>query len=657
MAACPQAFAIVVALWLFGFSFAGATALGRGQAPAQGVPAPTGLIVGQVLDGDSGRPVSDFVVSLTIVGGTAQTPAGRGGGVRVITDGQGRFFFRGVARGTYLINAQKPGYLTGFYGRLASRGAPGSINLADGERYLDARILVWKQAAVTGRVVDEAGEPVVGATVRALRSALISGRPGLSSAGTATTDDRGIYRIGSLAPDRYVIVVPSTSTTIPAAMVDDLFRSTGATRAELEQAIFGATSTLSSPGAAPNQRIGDLVFQAQGRVAVPPVVGADGSMAAYVTVFYSQALLPQAAGSIVLTSGEARSGIDFQLRSLPTVRVSGRITGPDGPVGNLALRLVRPGADRFFTSFDLEVATTVADAGGAFTFLGVPPGQFVIRVLKLPSSSETRPAQMTVIQTPSGTTSRGVVVGDAPPPPRRPTLWADQEIAVGDRDISGLRVALQTGFRVSGRLEFEGASAHPPAQRLSPFLETSDHWLSAALAEMTIGADATFVSYEAPPGAYRLTIPTPAGWSVKGAMAGGKDLSDLPFDLKEDITGVVITLTDRGAGITGAVRDERSAPDATATVLVIPTDPRHWIDYSAYARRIKDVRSRRDGGYGVADLPPGEYFVAALAQSSVDWSMPGFFEAVSRVATRVMLTDGEQRSLDLRTVQLPRLPR
>ena len=34
--------------------------------------------------------------------------------------------------------------------------------------------------------------------------------------------------------------------------------------------------------------------------------------------------------------------------------------------------------------YDLATATTFADATGAFTFLGVPSGDYIIRVLKVP---------------------------------------------------------------------------------------------------------------------------------------------------------------------------------------------------------------------------------------------------------------------------------
>ena len=139
-----------------------------GQTPAPASPPATAMIIGQVVDATSGRPVAEGVVTLSGAGAIPVGPPARGAPAprRVITDSQGRFFYRDLAKGSYTINVTKPGYVTGLFGKLVPRGPGSAIDLADGARQTDIRILVWKQAAIVGRVVDEAGEPVVGAPAR-----------------------------------------------------------------------------------------------------------------------------------------------------------------------------------------------------------------------------------------------------------------------------------------------------------------------------------------------------------------------------------------------------------------------------------------------------------------------------------------------------------
>ncbi len=637
---------LVRVLALLGF---GLVIHGQTVAP----PAATAFIVGQVVDAEGGRPVPESVVTL-IGTPSGPSPAARDAASRkVITDGNGHFVFRDLIKGRYNLTAVKPGYSAGSYGKFVPRGQGSAIDLGDGERLIDARILVWKDSAITGRVIDEAGEPVVGANVRVWRKASVAGRPGFSdgSVSAAVADDRGVYRIGALEPGSYIVGVPSTSTSIPAPMIEEYFRASGGARAEMQEALFAAAPSMSSPGSASNQQIGNHILQVEGRMPAFPPPAADGAVAVYPAVFYPQAAQPSGASIVTVRSGETRAGVDLQLRSVPTVRISGTLEGPDGVVGVAALHLIA--AENILSNPSAyPVATTVADASGAFLFLGVPAGQYQLRVIKVPSPPVSA-VQATVVQTQSGTAARGVVV-DSGGVPQQPTLWATQTVAVGDRDIERLRVRLQTGFRVSGKVVFEGSSAPPPVQRLAPMLEPIDRWLLSTplLPRITMNADGTFTSHQAPAGMYRLTVPTPSGWLVKSVVSAGRDLVTLPFELKEDVTDVVVTLTDRGAQVLGTVRNAALAPDASAAVLLFSTDPRQWVDISAYARQLRDVRAGRDGSYSIADLPPGEYFVVAVPQADLDWAQPRFFETLSRIATRVTLAEGAQHALDLRTAQV-----
>ena len=87
-------------------------------------------------------------------------------------------------------------------------------------------------------------------------------------------------------------------------------------------------------------------------------------------------------------------------------------------------------------------------------------------------------------------------------------------------------------------------------------------------------------------------------------------------------------------------------------MLLFPADSRQWVDFSVYARVIKDVRAGRDGAYAIADLPEGEYLVVAVAQQQLDWGQPKLFETLSLLAKRVTRSAGEALALDLRTVNV-----
>ena len=81
-------------------------------------------------------------------------------------------------------------------------------------------------------------------------------------------------------------------------------------------------------------------------------------------------------------------------------------------------------------------------------------------------------------------------------------------------------------------------------------------------------------------------------------MVGGRDVSDVPLTVAgDDISGLVVTLTDHASVLTGTVRDAQNAADVAATVLVFPTDRALWLDYGGLPRRLRTARTDRTGGF------------------------------------------------------------
>ena len=145
------------------------------QAQDRASPAGTGLLMGVIVDPLNGSPVAG---SLVILGGSAPknnpTQYSQGKAVdrnpEVLTDAEGHFVFTDLSQGRYTIRASKPGYSEGAHGRRWPGGPAQVLSLADGERIGDLRILLWKNAAVTGMITDEAGEPLIDVAVRVLRA-------------------------------------------------------------------------------------------------------------------------------------------------------------------------------------------------------------------------------------------------------------------------------------------------------------------------------------------------------------------------------------------------------------------------------------------------------------------------------------------------------
>ena len=170
-----------------------------------------GLISGQVVAGGTARPVPGAIVTLFIVSSSGP----RGPAPQVIADAQGRFVFSGVPAGEFQLRASRTGWQTGAWGldgpfqpqgMVVSAGSPGDaqvIKLAAGERFR-ATVPVWRPALISGHVLDEAGEPLAGARISAVRWMAVQGRRGLGGGNTYTTDDRGSFTL-SVEPGEYMV--------------------------------------------------------------------------------------------------------------------------------------------------------------------------------------------------------------------------------------------------------------------------------------------------------------------------------------------------------------------------------------------------------------------------------------------------------------------
>ena len=197
---------------------------GRANQPVKPLIA-TGLILGRVIDAGNGRPVSSAVVSLSGGPARVQGPSAPGQPApppaiqpQLLTDSEGRFAFRFLTRGSYGLQATKPGYSAGAYARNRPNGPNRTLQLDDGEKVIDVTLKVFKYGSISGVVTDDIGEPVVGAPIRLYRRNLVAGRRVLAQAGQVATDDRGAYRIGSLLAGDYYVMVPVVPTSGPAAL-------------------------------------------------------------------------------------------------------------------------------------------------------------------------------------------------------------------------------------------------------------------------------------------------------------------------------------------------------------------------------------------------------------------------------------------------------
>jgi hypothetical protein len=179
------------------------------QAPAgEGLPS---TVQGRVIDFITQRPLVRATVQVRSVNGDVFLARD--------TAADGTFVFPNVLRGDYTIEASAAGYITNVYGERPDIKTPLGVQgpavqtLRPGQSLSGVQIALTPGSVIYGRITDDRGELVVGATVQAMRTRYADGARQYLAAQTVTSDDLGGYRLFMLPPGEYRIRVMESSFT------------------------------------------------------------------------------------------------------------------------------------------------------------------------------------------------------------------------------------------------------------------------------------------------------------------------------------------------------------------------------------------------------------------------------------------------------------
>jgi hypothetical protein len=196
----------------------------------------TGNIEGIVVRAETEEPIANAQVTLTPIvpmSGTGATSVACGTVIRndrtsravdgnsgpipqVATGANGKFAFKDVKPGTYCVAATANGFVRQEYGQRALYGSGRLLFVVAGQPINDANIRMIPTGTISGRILDERGQPATGAPVQLLRASYNLQGKTFQSVGAASVDDRGNYRIFGVTPGRYTLV----AGTMPPVSID-----------------------------------------------------------------------------------------------------------------------------------------------------------------------------------------------------------------------------------------------------------------------------------------------------------------------------------------------------------------------------------------------------------------------------------------------------
>lgn len=521
-------------------------------------------------------------------------------GRSTITDDQGRFSFEALAAGRFTVTGTKPAYLPGAFGAHQPGRPAVPIQLAAGESRTGVTFTMMKGGVITGVIRTQSGEPAANIDVTVFRLPPPGSDPRLVPTGAALSDDRGVYRIFDLPPGPYVVAGAlrrrsSGTGDSPGWSVAQVTEMLKALEQREKGSGSSTTSALSSPP--------DANY-------------------AYAPVFFPGYSSAEFAVPIRLRPGEERNGIDFTVQLTRTASIEGVLVGEEASTAALFFNPVGvqlPGLLGVTPTFSSQNGP----GGRTFKYSGVTPGHYTIT-----AQASNRLA------------------------------WARADVVVTGDDVSGVTIALQPAFRVTGQAVFKGSRLTPPDNLATLSLRlTAANSLGQSSAGGTrmgnpliqpavVQSDGRFVMNGVLPDTYRLAANVPTGWWLKSAIVDGRDLLDTMIEVSGDIANVVLTFSDQRASLSGRLITNAGPPAAPYFILVFPTDRSLWMPL---ARRIMTTRADTTGAWILRDVPPGDYLVAALTDLAPDelWD-PAFLEQLLPNSAKVTVNDGENKTQDLR---------
>jgi protocatechuate 3,4-dioxygenase beta subunit len=521
----------------------------RDFGPAAGSPAGTGTLSGRVVSTE-GAPVRRAQVQLFAADANVRKAA--------VTDDEGRYTFTALPAGRYTIRANKGGYVNAAFGQKGLNQPVPPVILRDGESLTGLTIVLPRGSAITGRVTDEFGDPVLQAQVQAMRFQYSpdGDRRVVPAGAAATTDDLGPFRLYGLMPGDYVI--------------------SASTRSAIQ---FTPRSSDQRPRDEPEEGYAPTFYPGTSNAADAQPLSVGLSQELNVQIQLVPSRLSRISGLVVDSRGQpVKPGSPVLLR----------------PAANLGPMLTRPAS---------------LNADGMFSFTGIPPGEYVIEVRPRNEgggggtiAAEFAFVPLTVgggditglrIATGTGARLSGRVVFDGAPPPAGTRIRVVPQAAdpAGGAPLLARQAATDGVVAADGSFHIDGI-AGPVFLRITidgpGGRNAQQGYMTKSV--MIDGVDVADVPFDP---------------SRRGA-----------------VDGIALVITDKVTEVSGVVSDRRGAPLEAATVMIVPDSLPAGISPARFVRVLQSdangkfsVRAMPAGRYAalaMTTLEPGRQYDPAV---------------------------------------------
>jgi protocatechuate 3,4-dioxygenase beta subunit len=543
------------------------------------------VIEGVVTKDPGGEPVKKALIELIAENQT------EGGDYTAVTGPDGRFRIESIVPGRYHLFGERTGLLE--IDKHHTRSDGRLLTLAEGQEVKDVQIHLQAAAVVTGRVVDEDGDPFPNAQVAVLRQTFAPGRSRWEQAGAASTNDLGEYRIPSLPAGNYYISVN------PPPDFKSLIEAAGTAHPDAEGAL-----AAQPPNAA---------------ASLPDKPAATSYQATY---------YPGTTDRGQATAIQLRAGDDFpanfSLTPSPSLSIHGSVVGL--PAHSSAVITLQS------RDFNLVLSGAEVQKDGSFVIHDVSPGSYTI--LATVENTATPLIARQTLQVANSV--EGLRLAPQPGAWIRGRLRLESK---GKADPGQMLLALRSPDRdeiVGGFSLRDGGG---------------DVFLGDGVT--AVSADGSFEWKSVPQGNYFVELAGQAGgnsdWYVKSVLAGGRDLSDSGIDTNGGTILLDVVASANGGVVEGVSVNGKGEPTPNAVIVAVPESRLRGRE-DRYRKAVSD----QSGRFTLHGIPPGQYTL--FAWESIDgeaYLNPVFLKSYEGQGMALRVGESERKSVQLPAIPQP----
>lgn len=502
-----------------------------------------------------------------------------------LTDESGNFAFTALPTGLFSLTAEKPTYLPGRY---PESGRTLRSNAKLFFPLLDGQVLNGLMTLFHGGAISGRVIDSHGEPVESANVQVMrvprSGRGRPTVRSGGATNDLGEFRVPRLEPGRYLLLVQ------PRRDVQD-----------------DGPATQSAP------------------------------------TFYPGVSIREQALPITIERSASVTGLDLVLVDGTMSRVSGTLVAASGRAAIGGFVTVRAIVEGLADGFDRATAPVKSD--GTFE-LRLAPGEYQIE-------------------------GRAIQPGTVGPLQPGDEQVGMARLTVTGQALSDVTIQLGGGAKVTGRVVFEGSTPTPPMPSNPGQFRVSfgsPAGTGCRMGRSYLGANWTF-TVDGLLGSCVARVDSSLGrLTVKAIMVNDVDLMDQPvtFESGQHLRNVEVIVTGKQTDLTFHVTDAQGQPTSEYVALVFSIDKARWFENSRYIKtfvpappldQVLDVAETVTPGAApptaaresVGGLPPGEYYVVVLDDLEPEAVHdPALLDSLTRVATRVTITDKAAAEVSLR---------